>query len=152
VPSQQSRPYERPRPAQYQSAQYHSGQYQSGHYQSGQGAQYQSAQYQPSQYQPHQNQPPAGYERGGHPGQYQAPARYEEPQQYDVFQPRPAGRSGQYSRPDSDPQERAAHYATFAEQDATYTRPRPAGARDQFSPQDETDPLNIVPLNTGNYT
>jgi hypothetical protein len=72
--------------------------------------------------------------------------------QYDSVQPRTAGRPGQYSRPGSDPQERAAHYATFAEQDATYTRPRPPGARDQFSPQDKTDPLNIVPLNIGNYT
>jgi len=150
--SQQSRPYERPRPAQYQSAPYQSGQYQSGQGAQYQPPEYQPPQYRPPQYQPAQNQPPAGYERGGHPGQYQAPTPYEEPPQYDVFQRRPAGRSGQYSRPDSDPQERAAHYATFAEQDATYTRPRPAGARDQFSPQDETDPLNIVPLNTGNYT
>jgi hypothetical protein len=78
--------------------------------------------------------------------------RYEEPAQYDQYQRGPAGRSGQYSRPDPDPQERAAHYASFAEQDGNYTRPRPPGAHDQFSPQDETDPLNIVPLNIGNYT
>jgi hypothetical protein len=81
--------------------------------------------------------------------------QYEEPMQYDQYQRGtggPAGPSGQYSRPDPDPQERAAHYATFADQDASYTRSRPLGARDQFSPQDETDPLNIAPLNTGNYT
>jgi hypothetical protein len=78
--------------------------------------------------------------------------RYEEPMSYGQNQQGPAGRPGQYSRPDSDPQERAAHYATFAEQDATYTQPRPPDARDHFSPQDETDPLNIVPLNIGNYS
>ena len=78
--------------------------------------------------------------------------RHEEPMQYDRYQRGPDGRSGQFGRPNSDPRERAAHYASFAEQDATFTRPRPAGARDQFSPQDETDPLNIVPLNIGNYS
>lgn len=161
-PQPQSGQYERPHPARYQEAPYQPAQNQSGPYQS---AQYQSAQYQPGQYQPAQQQPgqqqpgqqqpPAGYERGGQPGQYPAPMRYEEPTQYDQYQRGPGGqgsRSGQYSRPDLDPQERAAHYATFTDQDASYTRPRPSGARDQFSPQDETDPLNIVPLNTGNYT
>ena len=71
---------------------------------------------------------------------------------YDHYPPGPGGRPGPYGRPDSDLRERAEHYASFAEQDATYTRPRPSGARDQFSPQDETDPLNIVPLNIGNYS
>ncbi len=81
--------------------------------------------------------------------------RYEEPVEYDQYQRGPGGPPGpsrQYSRPDPDPHERAAHYATFADQDASYTRPRPPGARDQFGPQDETDPLNVAPLNTGNYT
>ena len=146
-PQPQSGQYERPHPAQYQSAPYQSAPYQSDSFQ--------PAQHQRDQYQSAQHQPPAGYERGGQPGQYQAPMRYEEPMQYDQYQRGPggpAGPSGQYSRPDPDPQERAAHYATFADQDASYTRPRPSGARDQFSPQDETDPLNIAPLNIGNYT
>ena len=55
-------------------------------------------------------------------------------------------------RPDYDLPQRAEHDVSFAEQDADYTRPRPPGARDQFGPQDDTDPLNIVPLNTGNYS
>jgi hypothetical protein len=74
---------------------------------------------------------------------------------HDQYQRGPGGPprpSGQYSRPDYDQPQRAEHYASFAEQDAAYTRPRPPGARDQFSPQDETDPLNIVPLNIGNYS
>jgi len=115
----------------------------------------QEAQYQQAQYQQAGYQPPAGYERGGQPGQSQAPRLYEERMQYDSYDQYPAGaggRPGQYGRPDSDPRERAGHYASFADQDATYTRPRPPGARDQFSPQDETDPLNIVPLNIGNYS
>jgi hypothetical protein len=46
----------------------------------------------------------------------------------------------------------AGYDASFAAQDAAYTRPRPPGGRDRFSPQDDTDPLNIVPPNTGNYS
>jgi preprotein translocase subunit SecG len=149
---EQSGAYERPHQAQYQSGQYQSGQYedapyQPGQYQPGQPQQggYQPAQYQPQQYQQAQHQS----------AQYQPPMRYEEPIQYGQYQQGPgipAGRPDQYGRPDSDPQEREAHYATFAEQDASYTRPRPPAARDHFSPQDETDPLNIVPLNIGNYS
>jgi preprotein translocase subunit SecG len=112
--------------------------------------------------QPHpvQYQQSAGYEPGPQ-SQYETPMRYEEPMQYDQYRRDdpyqrgpggPAGQPGQYSRPDYDQPQRAEHYASFAEQDAAYTRPRPPGARDQFSPQDETDPLNIVPLNIGNYT
>jgi hypothetical protein len=90
--------------------------------------------------------------------------RHEEPMQYDQYQrddpyqPGPGGQSGQYGqygqygRPDYDLPQRAEHHASFAEQDAAYTRPRPPGARDQFGPQDDTDPLNIVPLNIGNYS
>ena len=163
----QSGVYERPHQAQYQSPQYAQAHYQEAQYQP---AQYQEAQYQPGQHQPGQYQetqyqetqyqqagyqPPAAYERGGQPGQYQAPGQYEDRMQYDSYDqypPGPGGRPGQYGRPDSDPRERADHYASFADQDATYTRPRPPGARDQFSPQDETDPLNVVPLNSGNYS
>jgi preprotein translocase subunit SecG len=177
----QSGAYERPHQAQYPQAQYPQAQYQPGQYQQaqyqqaqsqqagyqpagayepgGQPGQYQPGQYQPGQYQPGQYQPgqsqqagyqPAGaYEPGGQPGQYQAPGHYEERMQYDSYDQYPPG---QYGRPGSDPRERAEHYASFADQDATYTRPRPPGARDQFSPQDETDPLNIVPLNIGNYS
>ena len=57
-----------------------------------------------------------------------------------------AERSAQFER------DRAAHNASFADQDASYTRPRPPGARDRFGPHDDTDPLNIVPLNTGDYS
>jgi preprotein translocase subunit SecG len=137
----QSGAYDRPHPDPYQPPQYQPGHYPPAHYP--------PAQHDPG---PYQYQPPAGYERGGQPGQFQAPMRHEEPMQYDQYQRGPDGRSGQFGRPNSDPRERAAHYASFAEQDATFTRPRPAGARDQFSPQDETDPLNIVPLNIGNYS
>jgi preprotein translocase subunit SecG len=110
---------------------------------------------------PAQYQQPGGYEAQG---QYEMPVRYEEPMQYDQYQHDdqyqrgpggPAGQSGpagQYGRPDYDLPQRSEHYASFAEQDAAYTRPRPPGARDQFGPQDDTDPLNIVPLNIGNYS
>jgi preprotein translocase subunit SecG len=169
---EQSGAYERPHQAQYQSGQYEDAPYQPGPYQpdpyqpgqpqhggsqpaQSQPAQYQPAQSQPAQYQPGQYQPdqyqPAHYQSA----QHQPPTRYEEPVPYGQYQQGPgvpAGRDDQYGRPDSSPQERAAHYATFAEQDASYTRPRPPAARDHFSPQDETDPLNIVPLNIGNYS
>ena len=137
----QSGGYERPHPDPYQPPQYQPGRYPP--------AQYPPAQHDPGLY---QYQPPAGYESGDQPGQYQAPLRDEELMQYDQYQRGPDGRSGRYGRPESDAPERAAHYASFADQDATYTRPRPAGARDEFSAQDETDPLNIVPLNIGNYS
>ena len=122
---------------------------------------------------PRQRERPGGYERP-HPaqyqqsagyepqGQYETPMRYEEPIQYDQYQRDdhyqrdeyqrgPASPPGQYGRPDYDLPQRAEHYASFADQDAAYTRPRPPGTRDQFGPQDDTDPLNIVPLNIGNY-
>jgi hypothetical protein len=126
----------------------------------------------PGQPMPRQHERSGGYERP-HPapyqrsagyepqGQYETPMRYEEPMQYDQYQRDdqyqpgpggPAGQSGQYGRPDYDLPQRAEHHASFAEQDAAYTRPRPPGARDQFGPQDDTDPLNIMPLNTGNYS
>ena len=116
----------------------------------------------PAQY--HQYQPSAGY---GPQGQYETPMRYQEPMQHDQYQRDdqyqgddqyqrgpggPAGQPGPYAPPDGGQPQRAEHYASFAEQDAAYTRPRPPGARDQFSPQDDTDPLDIVPLNIGNYT
>jgi hypothetical protein len=81
--------------------------------------------------------------------------QYQRDEQYQRGPGGPAGQSGpasQYGRPDYDLPQRAEHYASFAEQDAAYTRPRPPGTRDQFGPQDDTDPLNIVPLNTGNYS
>ena len=149
APYPSSAPYQpsRDEPSQYEPSGDESSQYEPSHYESGP--------YQPAHYQPARYQPPAGSERGAQPGTYQPPMRYEEPMHYGQDQPgqgAPAGGSGQYRRPDSDSRERAAHYATFAEQDATYTRPRPPGARDDFGPQDETDPLNIAPLNIGNYS
>lgn len=154
---EQSGAYERPHQAEYQSGQYQPSPYPPGQYQPDrpqpggyqpsqfQPAQYESAQYEPAQYEP------AQYESA----QYQPPVRDPERTPYGQYQQgpgAPAGRPDQYGRPGSDPRERAAHYASFAEQDATYTRPRPPGTRDHFSPQDETDPLNIVPLNIGNYS
>ena len=118
---------------------------------------------------PAQYQQSAGYEQGPQ-GQYETPmpvrgahavrastsattsTRRRQYQRDDPYQRGPGGQAGQYSRPDYDQPQRAEHYASFADQDAAYTRPRPPGARDQFSPQDETDPLNIVPLNIGNYS
>jgi hypothetical protein len=154
--------YERPHQAQYQSPQYAQAHYEEAQRQPGphqpgphQPGQYQRGQYQETQYQQAGYQPPAANDRGGQPGQYQAPGQYEDRMQYDSYDQYPpgsAGGPGQYGRPDSDPRERADHYASFADQDATYTRPRPPGALDQFSPQDETDPLNVVPLNSGNYS
>jgi hypothetical protein len=93
---------------------------------------------------PAQYGPPSGYAA---PGQYgppsgPAPAQYGPPGGYDEAAHQ--GRSAQFD------QDRAVHYASFADQDASYTRPRPPAARDHFDPQDETDPLNIVALNTGN--
>ena len=153
----QSGGYERPHPGQHQQAQYPRAEYQQSQYQPGQyqETQYQETPYQETQYQQAEYQPPAAYDRAGQPGQYQAPRQYEERMHYDsydLYPPGPGGRPGQYGRPDSDPRERAEHYASFAEQDATYTRPRPPGAGDEFGAQDETDPLNIVPLNIGNYS
>jgi DMSO/TMAO reductase YedYZ heme-binding membrane subunit len=83
-------------------------------------------------------------------GDYGPPSRYAEPAGWDQRAPYDqaahAERSAQFER------DRAAHHASFADQDASYTRPRPPGARDQFGPQDDTDPLNIVPLDTGDYS
>ena len=81
----------------------------------------------------------AGY---GQPAPYQPPAAYDPREQYT----RP-GRSAQYDQGAQPGRERAGHYASFAEQDASYTRPRPPGA--PYTPQDETDPLNIKAVNTG---
>lgn len=82
--------------------------------------------------------------RSGPAGDYRRPSRHARPAPYD--QAAHAERSAQFAR------DRAAHYASFADQDASYTRPRPSGARDHFGPQDDTDPLNIVPLDTGDYS
>jgi hypothetical protein len=154
---EQSGVYERPHQAEYQSGQYQPSPYPTGHYQPDRPQQggYQPSPFQPGQYQSAQYEP-AQYESAQYESaQYQPPMRDEEPTPHGQYQQGPgvpAGRPDQYGRPDSDPRERAAHYASFAEQDATYTRPRPPGTRDHFSPQDETDPLNIVPLNIGNYS
>jgi hypothetical protein len=80
----------------------------------------------------------------GPPGYPAQPAGWDQRGSYD--QAAHAERSAQFER------DRAAHNASFADQDASYTRPRPPGARDRFGPQDDTDPLNIVPLNTGDYS
>ncbi len=93
----------------------------------------------PAQYGPSSGHAaPAQYgpSSGSAPAQYGPPGGYDEAAHY--------GRLAQFD------QDRATHYASFAEQDASYTRPRPAAARDHFDPQDETDPLNIVTLNPGN--
>jgi hypothetical protein len=83
--------------------------------------------------------PPPGY---GQPGPYQQPPMQPDPRdQYT--------RPGAYDRAAHFDRERAAHYASFAEQDASYTRPRPPGAHDPYNPQDETDPLNIPAVNPG---
>jgi DMSO/TMAO reductase YedYZ heme-binding membrane subunit len=83
-------------------------------------------------------------------GDYPPPSHYAQPAGWDQRAPDDqaahADRSAQFER------DRAAHHASFADQDASYTRPRPPGARDHFGPQDDTDPLNIVPLNTGDYS
>ena len=83
-------------------------------------------------------------------GDYGPPSHYAEPAGWDQRAPDDqaahAERSAQFER------DRAAHHASFADQDASYTRPRPPGARDHFGPQDDTDPLNIVPLDTGDYS
>jgi hypothetical protein len=58
-------------------------------------------------------------------------------------------RPGAYDRAAQFDRERAEHYASFAEQDASYTRPRPPAARGYYNPQDETDPLNTSAANPG---
>ena len=81
--------------------------------------------------------------------------RYEEPMQYDQYQRGPGGPARPPAvRPAQTTDRRSEPSITLRSltQDAAYTRPRPPGARDQFGPQDDTDPLNIVPLNTGNYS
>ena len=88
----------------------------------------------------YQQQPPPGY------GQYQP----QPPPQQPVYDPRDQyTRPGAYDRAAQFEQERAEHYASFAEQDASYTRPRPPGARQPYNPQDVTDPLNSSAVNTG---
>jgi preprotein translocase subunit SecG len=156
--------------AQYGQAEYGQAQYgsRSGAYERPHPAQYQ----QPAGYEPlDEYEPPMRYEEPMQYEQYQRGDQYQRDErqpggrQRDArYQPRPGGpasQSGpvspsgpvsQYGRPDYDLPQRAEHYASFAEQDAAYTRPRPPGAREQFSPQDDTDPLNIAPLNTGNYS
>lgn len=82
--------------------------------------------------------PPAGY------GQYQQqppPVAYDPRDQYT--------RPGAYDRAAQFERERAEHYASFAEQDASYTRPRSPAARQPYNPQDVTDPLNNPAVNTG---
>jgi DMSO/TMAO reductase YedYZ heme-binding membrane subunit len=84
-------------------------------------------------------QPPAGYAQ---PGPYQQPpAAYDPRDQYT--------RPGAYDEAAQFERERADHYNSFAEQDASYTQPRPPAARGHYNPQDETDPLNISAVNTG---
>jgi preprotein translocase subunit SecG len=80
----------------------------------------------------------------GPPGPYAQPAGWDRRAPYD--RAAHAERSAQFE------QDRAVHWASFADQDASYTRPRPPGARDHFGPQDDTDPLNIVPLNSRDYS
>jgi hypothetical protein len=84
--------------------------------------------------------PPApGY--GPAAPQHQAPVAHDPRDQYT--------RPGAYDRAAQFERERADHYASFAEQDASYTRPRPPAAQQPYNPQDVTDPLNISAVNTG---
>ena len=84
--------------------------------------------------------PPApGY--GPAAPRYQAPVAHDPRDQYT--------RPGAYDRAAQFDRERAEHYASFAEQDASYTRPRPPAVRGHYDPQDETDPLNTSAVNTG---
>ncbi len=87
---------------------------------------------------PYPPSPAPGYRP---PGPYQPPVAYDPRDQYT--------RPGAYDRAAQFQRERAEHYASFAEQDASYTRPRPTAAREHYNPQDETDPLNISAVNTG---
>ncbi len=83
---------------------------------------------------------PAGPGYGPSAG-YQPPMAHDPRDQYT--------RPGAYDRGAEFERERAEHYASFAEQDASYTQPRPPAARRHYNPQDETDPLNISAVNTG---
>ena len=75
------------------------------------------------------------------PAPYQPPVAHDPRDQYT--------RPGAYDRAAQFERERAEHHASFAEQDASYTQPRPPAARGPYNPQDETDPLNISAVNTG---
>jgi hypothetical protein len=87
---------------------------------------------------PYPQAPAPGY---GPSGPYQPPAAYDPRDQYT--------RTAAYDRSAQFERERAEHYASFAEQDESYTRPRPPATRGHYNPQDETDPLNISAVNTG---
>jgi hypothetical protein len=76
-----------------------------------------------------------------HPAAQQPPVAHDPRDQY--------ARPGAYDRAAQFERERAEHYASFAEQDASYTRPRPPGAQGHYNPQDETDPLNTSAVNPG---
>ncbi|HEY9241223.1 MAG TPA: hypothetical protein VIP48_04530, partial [Streptosporangiaceae bacterium] len=82
--------------------------------------------------------PAPGY---GQSGPYQPPVAYDPRDQY--TRPGASDRAAQFER------ERAEHYASFAEQDASYTRPRSPRARQPYNPHDVTDPLNSSAVNTG---
>ena len=105
---------------------------------------------------PDHNGPAPGYAGPDHDGPasgYAGPDQYGPPSVPAPVRYGPTGgyeEGAPYGRPAQFDRDRAAHYASFADQDASYTRPRPPGARDHFDPQDETDPLNIVPLDNGN--
>ena len=90
----------------------------------------------------------AGYY--GRAGEYGPSGHYAQPGQWGRRAPDEraahAERSARFER------DQAAHHASFADQDASYTRPRRPGARDYFGPQDDTDPLNILPLDGGDYS
>ena len=90
---------------------------------------------------PYPQAPTPGY---GQSGPYQPPVAYDPRDQY--TRPGAYDQAAQFER---EQRERAEHYASFAEQDASYTRPRPAAAQEHYNPQDETDPLNISAVNTG---
>jgi hypothetical protein len=93
--------------------------------------------------------PDERYRSGPYPQQpgYGQPAPYPQPTAHDPRDQytRPAA----YDRAAEFERERTEHYASFAEQDASYTRPRPPAAQGNYNPQDETDPLNTSAVNTG---
>jgi len=116
----------------------------------------------PAQYEPPMRYDAAPPPSRPYPGPPQADPRYgsgayqQAPAGHGQYQPPPAAPDprDQYTRPGTYDQaaqferERAEHYASFAEQDATYTRPRSPRARQPYNPQDVTDPLNSS-VNTG---
>ena len=97
--------------------------------------------------QPHEAAQPGHYAQ---PSYYAQPGPHAQPAGWD--QQAPHDRAAHAERSARFERDQAAHYASFADQDESYTRPRSPGARGHFGPQDDTDPLDIVPPNSGDYS